>query len=111
MTGLEIRPTLAFRKWRYSIQTAMDVDQLMLVVSGYMSGWTPHELGVLPLELAHPIRSTEDLMERAVEASRAEVHFKGPEHERQLLVELATTLLFAATRLRYLLALRSNRPS
>ena len=34
---------ISFDRWKYSIQTAMGIDQLMLVVSAYLSGWDPKE--------------------------------------------------------------------
>ena len=102
--------TIEFATWKFSIQTAMDLDQLMLVVSAYLSGWKREQLLELPLFLATPITSSEELMARAVDASRAELRFEGPDHVYKLLREMATTLAFAASRLRYLQAMRSNGP-
>lgn len=86
------------------------LDQLMLVVSGYRSGWTPEQLSRPPVNVAQLIASSEDLVARAVEASRAEVQFNGPADQYALLREMALTLTFAATRLRYLQALRASGP-
>ena len=101
--------TLCFERWKFSIQTAMDLDQVMLVVGAYLSGWRKEELRCLPPRLGEPITRSEELMARAFEASRAEVHFEGPDEHYKLLREMATTLAFAASRLRYLQAIRSNR--
>jgi hypothetical protein len=111
MNRVELRPTIAFQTWKYSVQTAMDLDQLMLVVNSYLSGWTPEDLRELPLDFSMPITSIDELMERAVDASRAEVHFQGSEHVYKLLREMATTLAFAASRMRYLQALRTSGPT
>ena len=108
MTNVETRPSISFEKWKFSIQTSTDLPQLMLVVSGYLSMWSTEELQHLPPEIVGPITSSEELMVRAVDASRAEVHFTGPELPHRLLREMATTLAFAASRMRYLQALRAN---
>ena len=110
MTRLELRPTIAFARWKFSIQTALDLDQLMLVVNGYLSGWKEEDLLRLPVHLVGPLTSSEELMGRAVEASRAEMSFTGPPENYQFLRELSLTLGFAAGRLRYLQALRSSGP-
>ena len=111
MTRLEIRPTIVFDRWRFSIQTAMDLDQLMLVVNGYLSGWSQDELLRLPAQLLGPVTSSEELMARAVDASRAEMSFTGAPESYPYLRELSLTLGFAAGRLRYLQALRSSGPA
>lgn len=102
---------ISFERWKFSIQTAMDFDQLMLVVSAYLSGWSKEELLYLPPLMGQPITSLEDLMARAVDASRAAVNFKGPEDHYRLQGEMAATLAFAASRLRYLQAIQSSRAS
>jgi hypothetical protein len=111
MTRLEIRPTIAFDRWKFSIQTALDLDQLMLVVNGYLSGWSAEDASRLPTHLVGPITSSEELMGRAVDASRAEMSFGGPPENHPFLRELSLTLGFAAGRLRYLQALRSSGPA
>jgi hypothetical protein len=108
MTRTELRPTIAFERWRFSIQTALDLDQLMLVVNGYLSGWTQEDNLRLPLALVGPVTSSEELMGRSVEASRAEMGYTGPPENYPYLREMALTLSFAASRLRYLQALRSG---
>ena len=108
MTRTELRPTIAFERWRFSIQTALDLDQLILVVNGYLSGWTQEDKLRLPLALVGPLTSSEELMARSVEASRAEMGYTGPPENYPYLREMALTLSFAASRLRYLQALRSG---
>lgn len=105
------RPTICFDHWRFSIQTAMDFDELMLVVAAYMGGWTRDELLMLPLSLASKINSSDELMARAVDASRAEIQFVGEQSRYPYMREMALTLAFAASRLRYLQAMRANGPS
>ena len=109
MTGVEEKlASVAFDRWRFSVQTAMDIDQLMLVVSAYLSGWTPDLLSQLPPAVAQPVVTSTDLMARAVEASRAEVNFVGPASQYPPLREMSLTLAFAASRLRYLQAMRAS---
>jgi hypothetical protein len=105
------RPSICFEHWRFSIQTAMDLDQLMLVVGAYMSSWSREELLMLPLSLASPIGGSEQLMDRAVDASRAEVQYQGEAEKYPYLRQMALTLAFAASRLRYLQALRASGAS
>jgi hypothetical protein len=110
MTGLEERISrLAFQHWKPRIQVAMVLDELMLVVAAYQSAWTPDDFLSLPVYLVPGIHSSEELMSRAVEASRADVKFFGPPSAHRFLREYALTIAFAASRMRYLQALRSGR--
>ena len=105
---LDLPPAIAFAQWRSPIQTAMDLDQLMQVVDAYLKSWSREQLLYLPLGVVLPVRNMQELMARAVDASLAEVHFTGPAEQHRLLREMALTLAFAASRLRYLQALRSR---
>jgi hypothetical protein len=106
MTKVGHKPAIAFEKWRFSIQTAADVNQLMLVVAAYLSGWDREELSRIPAGAAVPIRSTVELMARAVDLSRLELGFdEGAKSDPALLRELSLTIAFAASRMRYLQSL------
>jgi len=106
MTRVGHKPAVAFEKWRFSIQTAADVNQLMLVVAAYLSGWDREELARIPAAAAAPIRSTAELMARAVDLSRLELGFdEGSKSDRALLRDLSLTIAFAASRMRYLQSL------
>lgn len=106
MTKVGHKPSVAFEKWRFSIQTVADVNQLMLVVAAYLSGWDAEELSRLPAGAASPIRSTSELMSRAVDLSRLELGFEGARDDQALLRDLSLTIAFAASRMRYLQSLR-----
>ena len=105
MTRVGHKPAIAFEKWRFSIQTAADVNQLMLVVAAYLSGWDREELARIPAGAAAPIRSTAELMSRAVDLSRLELRFEGAKDDQALLRNLSLTIAFAASRMRYLQSL------
>ena len=107
-TLLETRPSLCFNWWKPRLQMAMDIDQLTLVVAAYRSVWADEDLLKLPMHLAAPIRNASDLMERAFEASRAEIEHHGSNERYEYLREFSLCLAFAANRLRYLQALRTN---
>ena len=105
-TRVARKPSIAFEKWRFSIQTAADVNQLLLVVAAYLSGWDPEELARIPAGAAAPIRSTAELMARAVDLSRLELGFEGgAKGDHALLQELSLTVAFASSRMRYLQSL------
>lgn len=106
MTRVGHKPSIAFEKWRFSIQTAADVSQLMLVVAAYLSGWGSEELSRIPAGATAPIRSAAELMARAVDLSRLELGFdEGAKSDHALLQDLSLTIAFAASRMRYLQSL------
>ena len=106
MARVRHKPSIAFEKWRFSIQTAADPNQLMLVVAAYLSGWDSEELARIPDGAAGPIRSTTELMARAVDLSRLELGFdEGAKGDHALLQDLSLTIAFAASRMRYLQSL------
>jgi hypothetical protein len=106
MTKVGHKPAITFEKWRFSIQTAADPNQLMLVVAAYLSGWDRDEISRIPAGTSAPIRSTAELMARAVDLSRLELGFdEGAKSDRLLLRELSLTIAFAASRMRYLQSL------
>jgi hypothetical protein len=101
-TGLATR-AIRFDEWKASIQMASDADQLMRVMRVYLVGWSPDQLRRLPHDLgAIGLINCEDLVARALIASRAELRFVGDEEDHELLREMALTFASAATRLRFL---------
>jgi hypothetical protein len=105
-TGLATR-AIRYDEWKGSIQMASDVDQLMRVMRVYLVGWSHDQLRRLPADLgAVGLVNSDDLVARAVVASRAELRFEGDPDDHELLREMALTLACAATRLRFL-----GRPS
>lgn len=96
-------PTILFEDWKNRIQMAADVDQLVRVVRAYLRTWKPEELGHLPYDLAAvALMDSEDIVARAVMASRAELKFNGTAVEYAFLREMTLTLVAAGTRLRFL---------
>jgi hypothetical protein len=103
-------PSIAYERWRFPIQTATDLDQLLHVVATYVGTWSPTQLSILPPELASPtLIGSDDLMSRAVIASRAEITCPGDARHYSMLREMAFTLLAAAARLRNHQAVRAGR--
>ena len=106
---LERRPSICFTRWKFPIQVATDLDQLMLVVSGYLDSWTDEELALLPQELrSRTLAGSADLAARAVTASRSEINFSRHGKDYPYLREMALTLAAAMSRLRYLQSLKSG---
>lgn len=97
---------LSWEKWRFPLQASMTTDQLLLAVAAYFSAWTVQDLNRIPPGLAFPIRTIEDLHIRAIEASHAEVSFKGAPDDWVLCRELALVIAGAAARARYLESLK-----
>jgi hypothetical protein len=103
------RPSICFGRWQGRIQTALDLDQLMAVVSAYLASWTDEELALMPEELrGRTIRGSSDLATRAVLASRWEINFSRHGKDYPYLREMALTLAAAMSRLRYLQSLKSG---
>lgn len=95
---------IAFDEWKFEILGCRDIDEVMQVIRAYLAGWKPEELKTLPPNIASSaIESADDLMARALTASRDEV-FSQPNARSYLLREMALTLAAAATRIRMLRA-------
>ena len=106
---LERRPSICFARWKYPIQVALDLDELMLVVSAYLQSWADDDLAYLPPELrARTLGGSADLATRAVVASRAEINFSRHGKDYPYLREMALTLAAAMSRLRYLQSLQAG---
>ena len=103
-TGLATR-AIRYDEWKASIQLATDVDQLMRVMRVYLVGWNQEQLSHLPPDLgAIALVNCDDLVARALIASRAELRLMGDSDDHELLREMALTFASAATRLRFLKA-------
>jgi len=102
ISGLATR-AIRFDEWKASIQMASDTEQLMRVMRVYLVGWNQDQLRRLPSDLgAIALVNCDDLVARALVASRAELRFMGDPEEHELLREMALTFASAATRLRFL---------
>jgi hypothetical protein len=106
--GTQQACSIRFADWKSQIQMATDLDQLVNVVGRYLAAWPPQQSRLLPWALATPLRDCDDLVGRAVVASRDELMFSGSEEDHALLREMALTLSLAASRLRMLESLRSR---
>jgi hypothetical protein len=108
MTG-PATATVRYADWKGPIQMATDLDQLVRIVRAYLAGWRAEQLAVLPLTVGSTALSgSEDIAARAVLAAHAELKAHPTAPEGQLLREMALTMGAAASRLRYLTALRSR---
>lgn len=102
--------SINFRDWQLRIQKAPDKPELLELIREYLAGWQPAELKMLPIDVASTaIERSEDIVARAVIATREELQYQGGEHGHRLLREMALTFGAAANRLRYLQAL-GGRP-
>ena len=108
MTPVRHKPSIAFERWRFSIQTAADVNQLMLVIAAYLSAWDVDDVARVPAGATSPITSTRQLMSRAVDLSRLDLMPGEVPGDPGLIRELSLTVSFAASRMRYLQSLRAN---
>ena len=95
---------IAFERWRPPIQMAATLGELMLVVAAYQSGWRASDLLHIPVGLADPISTPQELSNRAVDLRRADLDGHLTEQDRPFVRELAATIDFAASRARFLQA-------
>lgn len=101
--------SILFRDWQGRIQAASDLDQLVALVRAYLAEWRPSELSLMPVQVAATaLASSEDIAARAVLAAQAELKLHHDEVSGPLLREMALTLMAAASRLRFLTALRTR---
>jgi len=101
--------TVRYADWKGHIQMASDLDQLVRIVREYLTNWRPEQLAVLPLAVGSTTLSgSEDIPARAVLAAQAELKAHPTSPDGQLLREMSLTMGAAASRLRYLTALRSR---
>ena len=100
---LEQSRGIAFDEWKLDILGCHDIDELMITVRAYLAAWPRQDLSALPSDIAGTfIEGPDDLMAKAVLASRAEMTITTPSGQARLLREMALTLSAAATRARSL---------
>ena len=88
---------------------ACDLDRLSETVRDYFAAWRYDELRLLPADLSVlALARAGDLAGSAVVATRLELKFEGDTRTRRLLQEMALTLRAAASRFRFLTALRAR---
>ncbi|HET9580146.1 MAG TPA: hypothetical protein VFP44_20120 [Usitatibacter sp.] len=101
--------SIRYEDWSHRIQTATDLDQLTAAVAAYLAQWRPQELAMLPVEVsAGVLDSSEEIPSRAVVAARAELKVDVDAPSAPFLRDMALTMMAAATRLRFLTALRAR---
>ena len=111
MHGAQLSPSppasIVFDEWKGRIETAPDVEQLVSLVRAYLCAWRPEQLSHLPYDLAAvALHESDDILYRALLASRAELIGGVGAAEYAVLREMALTFAAAATRLRLLRSLR-----
>ena len=108
-TALSPNRTIRYADWQGVVQRASDLDQLIAIVRAYLAEWRPEELEALPLELCTAsIRSSEEIATRAVMATQLELKLAHDDPGAVLLREMSLTLMAAASRLRFLTAMRTR---
>lgn len=101
--------SVRYGDWKGPIQMATDLDQLVRIVKAYLARWRPEDLRAFPVEVGSPALSgSEDIAARAVVAAHAELKAHPTSPDGQLLREMSLTMGAAASRLRYLTALRGR---
>jgi hypothetical protein len=105
----EPSPAVRYTSWQSRIQMASDLDRLTETVRDYVAGWRYDELRLLPPDVSVlALARAGDLAGSAVVATQLELKFDGDTRTRRLLQEMALTLRAAASRFRFLTALRSR---
>ena len=103
------RESIRYEHWKSRVQMATDLDQLVNVVTGYLAEWRPEDMRMMPREISVcALRGAEEIPLRAVIAAQAELKTDPALPDASLLREMALTLTAAATRLRFLGALRKR---
>src|SRR5687767_13242600 len=99
--------SILYADWQSRIEMASDLDQLMQVMRAYLAQWTPQDLRALPLDLGvTALSSSEDLLDRAVIANRADLELTKAGWRNPQLAEIALAYAAAAVRRGQLMALR-----
>lgn len=101
--------SIRYEDWKGRIQMATELDQLVGAVRDYLAAWRADQLLALPVELGVTVlRSSEEIASRAVIATQAELKADADEPGTALLREMAYTMMAAASRLRFLTAMRTR---
>lgn len=99
----------AFDRWKHLIAAAADYDALHRLMVEYLAEWSKRDLALLPEELANPVlHGMEEIVERALVATHAELQRSDDGEASRLLREMALTFSAAAVRLRRLQASRKG---
>lgn len=97
--------TILYDDWKDQILKTPDEGELVRVVRAYLGAWRPQELNQLPYDLAATaLMDSEDIVSRALLASREELKSDGCGERYHYLREMALTLACAANRLRFMRA-------
>ncbi len=103
--------TVRYDEWRDQILMAADEGELLRVVRAYLAAWRPQQLNHLPYDLAAiALMDSEDIVSRALLASREELKSDGSGERYHYLREMALTLACAANRLRFIRAFYCPAP-
>jgi hypothetical protein len=101
--------SVRYSDWKGQIQMATELDQLVRIVRADLASWRPEQLRELPLVVGSTaLASSEEIAARAVLAAHAELKAHPTSPDGQLLREMSLTMGAAASRLRYLTAMRSR---
>jgi hypothetical protein len=101
--------SVRYSDWKGQIQMATELDQLVRIVRAYLASWRPEQLRELPLVVGSAVlANSEEIAARAVLAAHAELKAHPTSRDGQLLREMSLTIGAAASRLRYLTAMRSR---
>jgi hypothetical protein len=107
LANLALPRSIAYSNWQAHIEMAPDLDQLMYVMRAYLAQWTPEDLRELPLDLGvTALSSSDELLDRAVIANRADLELTKVGWRNPQLAEIALAYASAAVRRGQLVALR-----
>jgi hypothetical protein len=91
------------------VQLATDLDDLVRIVSAYLAAWRAEDVRLMPAEISVlALRSAEEIPLRAVTAAQVELKADARNPGASLLREMSLTMMAAASRLRFLGALRAK---
>ena len=95
---------IRYDEWKHEVGGARDHDQVLRVIRAYLGSWSYEQLRLLPMDVSGlVVESADDVVARALLASRAEITAE-PGADTALLREMALTFAAATARLRCLRA-------
>lgn len=104
-------PSVLYDDWKDQILMATDEGELVRTVRAYLGVWRPQQLSHLPYDLAAlALMDSEDIISRAVLASREELKADISGERYHYLRQMALTLACAANRLRFMRAFHGQGP-
>ena len=96
---------VSYAAWKALIAAANDFDQLHRLMVEYLAEWDRADLQQLPDGLSNPVlRGAEEIVDRALLATRAELDAEPEAARTGLLKDMALTFSAAATKYRRLQA-------